>query len=185
MYCTSKKIYCDKFILQKSTVSIKDADVKNTRWKSSTFSVWLDFGSKTSVFLNPMATLESVLERICKMRAMEMDDYFAEDINGRSLEKETLLGNIPGGEITFMKIDLSMNILRRRPQGVPRDNNNQEENNIKKDKNNFSIEDDRLVQSENPNINTKAGFVISDGTDTFNSAGEDDDSESIPRKKKY
>jgi len=141
----AKKLYCDVSIMQRSTVYIKDADVKNTRWKSSTFTVWLSYGSKTSVFLNPMATLESVLERICQMRSMEFEEHIAEDINGRPLEKNTLLGDIPQGEITFTKKDLTMNFLRRRGQ-VSR---NPIENIKKND------EDTRLVKSLEQKVHIK------------------------------
>jgi len=169
----AKKLYCDVSIMQRSTVYIKDADVKNTRWKSSTFTVWLSYGSKTSVFLNPMATLESVLERICQMRSMEFEEHIAEDINGRPLEKNTLLGDIPQGEITFTKKDLTMNFLRRRGQ-VSR---NPIENIKKND------EDTILVKSLEQKVHIKETLEDEGMSENFTSAKEGDEESEIIKKK--
>lgn len=84
--------------------------------KTKIFTVFLPQGAKKSVLLNPMLPLVKVLEKvhssflskyrrvtgqICFARDIKMEDYIAVDTNGSPVTLTTLLGKIPGAEITF------------------------------------------------------------------------------------
>eukprot|EP01130_Rhizamoeba_saxonica_P013767 TRINITY_DN5917_c0_g1_i2.p1 TRINITY_DN5917_c0_g1~~TRINITY_DN5917_c0_g1_i2.p1 ORF type:complete len:455 (-),score=116.50 TRINITY_DN5917_c0_g1_i2:133-1497(-) len=65
--------------------------------------------------MNPMQQLRQVLEKICRSRGLDLEEHIAEDMNGRHLSMDTLLGDIPNAEITFMnKADVHQPGIRRR-----------------------------------------------------------------------
>lgn len=73
--------------------------------KTKVFTVYLPQGVKKSVLLNPMLPLVKVLEKICFARNIKLEEYISIDSNGAPVPLNTLLGKIPGAEITFTKKD--------------------------------------------------------------------------------
>eukprot|EP01129_Flabellula_baltica_P012054 TRINITY_DN5388_c0_g1_i1.p1 TRINITY_DN5388_c0_g1~~TRINITY_DN5388_c0_g1_i1.p1 ORF type:complete len:637 (+),score=148.49 TRINITY_DN5388_c0_g1_i1:135-1913(+) len=73
----------------------------------TTFTIYLSNGTRTSNILKPEVKLETVLKKICMTRDLAYGDHVAEDKNGRHLDPNILMGDIPDRVITFMKIESS------------------------------------------------------------------------------
>lgn len=49
-------------------------------------------------------TLANILPNLCLQRSLEMNNYLAQDLNGKTLSLDAKLGDIPGGEVMFCNV---------------------------------------------------------------------------------
>eukprot|EP01125_Pyxidicula_operculata_P019034 TRINITY_DN6861_c1_g1_i2.p1 TRINITY_DN6861_c1_g1~~TRINITY_DN6861_c1_g1_i2.p1 ORF type:complete len:1619 (-),score=357.53 TRINITY_DN6861_c1_g1_i2:49-4905(-) len=69
---------------------------------TKTFTIYYPPNDKKRIILNPIQTLETVVQKICELRDYKMNDYVAVDKHDSEIPYSTLLGNIDGGFVNLV-----------------------------------------------------------------------------------
>lgn len=104
--CSRPKIsLCKKTVCLGSSYQNEAFVSVNVEKMSKVFTIYLPMGAKKSMVMDPNVQLKDILIKICRERAIPMEEYYPQDKNGKVVAMSTLLGQILDGEITFTKKD--------------------------------------------------------------------------------
>jgi len=98
---------------------LAQTDTSAVKKTSKVFTIHLPQGAKKSMIMSDdlaKEQLRATLEKICRQRAIPMEEYFPQDGNGKVVPLTTILSKIEGGEITFTKKESSGEVDYR---GIP------------------------------------------------------------------